>query len=647
MSNRFKNLFFLIIGFFIAALAPTYAAETVTYYAFVTQNINGQWEVAKPVEPANLAVGSYRFQIVRFFSQTDDTYKAWVIALRGEFEFFADPNGGVKINKKYALDESQQVDSQSNNNNFSVWKDDIDNSWEKARKQWVQPLITEMEKTFSGTFNPSFMRFLIKKGIKESWNQEGTNYSLYRLHYLDAEKINNNDKKAFSRFINPTVKATIDTELLKKWVNSQESFALAKYLGIADEKHKEFYNQFKTWFNQLFPETTQEVNDDSGGEIAWQTLLSRTLYILLSLIIITLIIIAAWLFTQVNEIRQRENNYVSKDRFDSLWKQLQKIYDAQDKQRFQTVEALEKDAVFKKAVQAEINNAFMAHLNTYFNERLNEILNNKFEYAKQSAYVSKDDFDSLRAQVRKLYNILDKQSIQTAELLEKDFVRFFNKNLWLFDKNISRLSQNAVFKKVIQAEINASMAHLNTYFNEKLNEIVDEKFENLTKQYNRLENIIKQYEENLKKESSTQLEEKHVQVKQVDVNQKVQQSNDVTDKIKILLSSINSVDKVALNTLEVTVEPCLFIVNVISNDIILNFSITDYQRLDEKIQTLTDGFVKLIIPTIGADILHTEHKIVHQQSITKGKLNAVVALIRPGVKCDSIVKRKAEIIQSI
>jgi len=143
------------------------------------------------------------------------------------------------------------------------------------------------------------------------------------------------------------------------------------------------------------------------------------------------------------------------------------------------------------------------------------------------------------------------------------------------------------------------------------------------------------------------LEEKHAQVKQVDVNQKVQQSNDVTDKIKILLSSINSIDKVALNTLEVTVEPCLFIVNVISNDIILNFSITDYQRLDEKIQTLTDGFVKLIIPTIGADILHTEHKIVHQQSITKGKLNAVVALIRPGVKCDNIVKRKAEIIQSI
>jgi len=110
----------------------------------------------------------------------------------------------------------------------------------------------------------------------------------------------------------------------------------------------------------------------------------------------------------------------------------------------------------------------MAHLNTYFNERLNEILNNKFEYAKQSAYVSKDDFDSLRAQVRKIYNILDKQSIQTAEILEKDFVRFFNKNLWLFDKNISRLSQNAIFKKVIQAEINASMAHLNTYFNENL-----------------------------------------------------------------------------------------------------------------------------------------------------------------------------------
>ncbi|MDM8562509.1 hypothetical protein QUF54_04065, partial [Candidatus Marithioploca araucensis] len=64
MLNIFKNIFFLPIIVIAALVTPTYAAEMkVTYYAFVTHNINGLWERAKPIEPAHLAVGIYRFQI--------------------------------------------------------------------------------------------------------------------------------------------------------------------------------------------------------------------------------------------------------------------------------------------------------------------------------------------------------------------------------------------------------------------------------------------------------------------------------------------------------------------------------------------------------------------------------------------------------
>jgi len=266
MLNRFKNIFFII-----AALAAPIYAETVTYYTFVTYNINGKWERAKHINPANLAVGFYRFQIVRF-SQIDDTPHAWVIAalrgktdgtttltwiaLRGEFEFITDPKGGVKINKKYALDESQQVDSQSNvnNNNFSVWRDDVKNSWKNAGKQWVQPLVTQMSKDIAGDPEPNFIRFLLGKELYKEWKgKENKSYRLYRLHYTKPYHFfsNENDRKAFSHFINPTHEVVTDIMQLKEWVDSEESFTLAKYMGTANDKHKAFYGNFKTWFNQL------------------------------------------------------------------------------------------------------------------------------------------------------------------------------------------------------------------------------------------------------------------------------------------------------------------------------------------------------------------------------------------------------------
>ncbi|MDM8563690.1 hypothetical protein QUF54_10085, partial [Candidatus Marithioploca araucensis] len=297
------------------------------------------------------------------------------------------------------------------------------------------------------------------------------------------------------------------------------------------------------------------------------------------------------------------------------------------------------------------------------------------------SYVSKGDFDSLWEQVRKLYDTQDKQNIQAVEDLEKDFIR-------LFDKNLSKLSQSAVFKKAVQAEINASMAHLNTYFNEKLDEIVHNQLERHAKQYwdklkkeyenkeialNRRHSTIQRQHDTpvAKKESLTkpQLEVKQVEVKQkvrqplakkesstkpqlevkqVEVKQKVRQPhNNVVDKIKTILLSMKSVEEGALKTLDFSVKPCAFVIDVVANCLKLNQPATHYQRLANAIAKLTGGKVALIISSVGDEIRPEEHNVVGQKTVTKGKQNVVVSLIRPGVKCDNVIKRKAEIIQSV
>ncbi|MDM8562510.1 hypothetical protein QUF54_04070 [Candidatus Marithioploca araucensis] len=445
MINRFK--FFLPIIFVaILGLAPTYALANVTYYTLVTHKpLDGQWDLAKPIEPSDLAVGFYRFQIVRL-SQTESP--TW-IALRGEFEFVADPYAsGVKLKEREALDESQRFDNQPNVN-LSLWSSNNRRSWKQARKQWVRPLFAKMKNTFKGAFEPNLIRFLLQKGVEESWNvektwnQESKNYSLYRLHYLDADTISNRYKKAFSRFINPSVEATTDVELLKQWVDSQESFSLAKYHGIPDKKHQEFYKQFQTWFNLLFPEQLfQEPNlEDKPVEKHPQENGSwEVLYVLLG-IIIALFIIGAWLFAQAYRIHQRENNTESyfsiivrligekwhhlrqktESYFSTVvrfvgekWRNFRQSGD--DKQDSSKPSKLK---FFKQG--SENAPDYENRIENYFSTNM-QLVGKKWRNFRHNLYVSrsefdslKGEFDSLRVQVRKLSDIEEKQRIQVAE----------------------------------------------------------------------------------------------------------------------------------------------------------------------------------------------------------------------------------------
>jgi hypothetical protein len=125
------------------------------------------------------------------------------------------------------------------------------------------------------------------------------------------------------------------------------------------------------------------------------------------------------------------------------------------------------------------------------------------------------------------------------------------------------------------------------------------------------------------------------------------ETDEVIEKMKMVLSSLDSVDKKALEDLSVCAEPCLFLNHVVADCLKLNQPVTHYQRLDHAIAELTEGKVTLIIPNVGDEFIPAEHNAVAQQTANKGKLNVVATLARPGIKCDNVVRRKAEVVQTV
>jgi hypothetical protein len=722
MLNLFKNIFFLpLIVVAALGLAPSYAAKTVTYYTFVTYNINGEWELAKPVKPAKLAVGSYRFQIVRF-SHTDDTPQALVIALRGEFQFVADPRGGVQINKKYALDEPQQVDSQSNanndnNDNFSVWRDDVEKSWEKARKQWVQPLITEMSKSVPGDPEPNFIRFLLGKESIQEWKGGDKNtYRLYRLHYnTKAYRFfdNKNDRKTFSLFINPTHEVVTDIVQLQEWVDSEESFTLAKYMGKADDKHKAFYGNFKTWFNQLSSDA-KRIKEVTGEIKALQEMVRQK---------------TQEAKEQANKAQQAvitaKNAGISTEEIDRK-RETAKVAKKAEKEAKKQAKRFKKSvAAVKKALK--VNNLKKANDEM---EKANEAAKNAENAAKNAENAAKEAITTQKNSFWAIFLVLlillaivitawflakklrNRHYYNHEDDHEDDFVdEFFDnnkENKLASKKSKPELSKNKPSATISNEELHQLNKRLLALENKKnvspnvdhignkvpsqdelssiVAKILNEKFSEIASQLfqhsevkNAMKSQIKTYlDGNFKKELNKSIElyaerywkefiEKkggknpvhssttHSKILKVTSQAQGKSrsqlpnvaTNNVIDKIKAILLSMKSVNESALNTLDTNVDPCTFITNVVANCLKLNQPETHYQRLTNAIADLTGGKAALIISSVGDDIRPEEHNVVGQQTVAKGKLNVVASLIRPGVKCDNIIERKAEVIQNV
>jgi hypothetical protein len=692
MLNRFKKIFFII-----AALAAPIYAETVTYYTFVTYNINGKWELAKHINPANLAVGFYRFQIVRF-SQIDETPHAWVIAalrgktdgtttltltwiaLRGEFEFITDPKGGVKINKKYALDESQQVDSQSNvnNNNFSVWRDDVKNSWKNTGKQWVQPLVTQMSKDIAGDPEPNFIRFLLGKELYKEWKgKENKSYRLYRLHYTKPYHFfsNENDRKAFSHFINPTHEVVTDIMQLKEWVDSEESFTLAKYMGTANDKHKAFYGNFKTWFNQL------SFDAKRIEEITWEIKALQEM-----------------VRQKTQEANQHANNAqdavitaknagISTEEINRKKEAAKVAKKAEEKANQQARLFKQSVTAVKKALKA--NNLKEASDEIEKANKTAKITENAAKTAENAAKEAKYTKSFFALLLYSFLGLFIFLSIITWLLAKKRRIRHHNHEDdfvdELFDNNkenksaskkskpessknkpsttISKEEFDQLNKRLLalenqkpfsQEEFDQFNKRLLTLENQKpFSQNIDNTIKNQASSQDELSNdellniIAKILNNSLSKIASKLFQ--HSELKDAMTNQiKIDLDKKFNiDKIKAILLSMKSVNESALNTLDTNVDPCTFITNVVANCLKLNQPDTHYQRLTNAIANLTGGKAALIISSVGDDIRPEEHNVVGQQTVTKGKLNVVASLIRPGVKCDNIIKRKAEVIQNV
>ncbi|WP_069469873.1 hypothetical protein [Candidatus Marithrix sp. Canyon 246] len=280
----FKVLNILILYIIITNIC--YGKADVTYYAFTMYKPKGEnWQFLSDTTN-KLEVGSYRFQLVS--TQSDEQW----FALRGEFEFITDVKGGVKLKSVHNLDEINQIDHQ-NPQNFSLWlPNDSKNNWNKSGRKRVQILINQMNKSLKGDPEPNFLRFLIrKKQFEESWQTDGINYRIYRLHYLKKDAFNQTEKiQIVSRFINPSVAINNNIELFNQWISQNDDFSLARYLGKADALHKLFFQDFKFWLNYIFEIPTTEtelIEEDESSILNW-------LWILLGIVIVVIIAIITW-----------------------------------------------------------------------------------------------------------------------------------------------------------------------------------------------------------------------------------------------------------------------------------------------------------------------------------------------------------------
>ena len=774
MFNTLKNAFFLSIinsvvvtGLLLGLnFAPNYAAAAeVTYYAFVMhQPKGGKWQLPKS---GKLTVGSYRFQIVRV--PGGDTQLEW-IALRGEFEFVADPAGGVRLANQHTLDEL--IPQIPENVSYSLWwnisSPNIDN-WKKAREKWVQPLISQMNNILkqtnkSGTPDPNFMRFLLKKGVNEEWKgKQNENYRLYRLHYLKAYDFLNreNYRKAFSRFIDPSG-VTADIQTLKQWVEAQESFQKAAYLGNADEKHKEFYRDFQILFNQLSEtinqlsetikqiakrietvqqtvqgsqetakeakqnadeaqqavemavkagisdeemnrknqaanEAVQAANNatnqareakraieaaiaalkannaekaneqierarnavsavqsaaDKAKEAAVRaktiikSLWRLLFYFVLGIGILLSIIIAAWLLADKmqNWRSPKQDNDIDQD-FDEQLSRTNRVPGSKpriDQDIGITKPSLSHAQRNKPGLSGnELQQTPMAttHL---LKEQIDELNNRLLTLESRKQFSPGVD-----------NNTIGNQAVSQDEVSNLVF-KILNAN---FSKITSKLFQSSEFKDAMESQINA---YLHDQFNKDVNRTIKSHAEHYWGEFIEKSqktqvpshplNTCKKQPEVPNNNLIVQPQQPSWVNKAPEVSQQSQQTdatvNNMSDKIKTVLLSMKSVDETALMTLDVSVEPCLFVTNVVANCLKLNQPVTHYQRLDSAIKELTDSKVSLIISKVGDDILSEEHHVVAQQTATKGKLNVVASLIRPGVRCDNIIRRKAEVIQN-
>jgi hypothetical protein len=419
MINLFKNIIsfpvYLIVAFFGLSYAPCYATDDmiydVAYYTFVMHKLDEEdlWKTV--YESIRLSPGLYRFQvIIKYEAELEQWY-----ALRGEFQFVKDTKGGVKLDNMQTLDLEDAS---------SLWSKEADN-WEQARDKHLKPLIERMNSLQrAGAPNPDFMRFLTLFQLPETFwlSDDDKSYRLFRLHYVNADLVSHKKyREAFSHFINPSQPVTTDIKQLKEWVNSQDSFSLASYLGEADRKHKDFYESFNTWFHPFFE--IREASVPSAPPSNWGML------IFFGVLLLILIALAGMAFA-----------------FPDKWKQLR------------------------------------LWLRTRIESRNDSSLNDS-EMAKTS-YVSRKDLELLKKKIRQLHasvqNVEKREERQRDENSQANFEYVLKKemknvvlnilleNSATISKDVLQLYKNKEVKRVVNEQLQSIGKNFQDYVDQRL-----------------------------------------------------------------------------------------------------------------------------------------------------------------------------------
>ncbi len=574
MQNLIKTSLYLIASLWMLGCLPSYAAEkTATYYTFVMYKAPyaQQWEI--PSNPKAIP-GSYRFQIV-YMNPYENRAVEW-LALRGEFEFVKDPAGGVKLAKKYTLDEhTADANNSEPNRAFSLWSI---NSWEEKGRKWVQPLIAEMNRILTkadsgGSPDPNFIRFLIRqKKVEDNWTDNDKKYHIYRLHFFKNHKPNH-QIEIISRFIAPNNKPATDIDTLIKWLNQQKNgFTSAFYLGKPDLKHEEFFQDFKNFFYKNFnltqpvqPSSSTTETNNQNKVITDNTDWTSIILAILVVLIVVIIVIALY-FEDLKKLLQQSKK-------DDDGNSQEKRDQDNRESAFNNVSKNEFNKL-KKDLQQEIRNELITakndlQTNSYNTQATPEIDNNKLSLLVEMA---------------------------VKKYLDKNLGSYLNLHLKGYKNQTTSAKKNQQAVKTSSDNRNYTQKDIPPTIPKQLKKPTD--------------NTIIQ--------------------------------------IKTLLLSNKSVDdEAALNSLNTNVDPCIFITSVVGNCLKLNQPLTHYQRLNGAIKELTNNKISLLIPSVGDNINPKEHNVVGQQTVSKGKLNVVASLIRPGVKCDGVIKRKAEVVQNV
>jgi len=519
--------------------------------------------------------------------------------------------------------------------------------------------------------------------------------------------------KHFRFFINPTHEVVTDIVQLQEWVDSEESFTLAKYMGTADDKHKAFYGNFKTWFNQLSSDAKRI--EEITGEI--QTLQEMVLQKTQEANqhandAQDAVITAKNAGISTEEIdRKRETAKVAKKAEKEAKKQakrfkksvvavkkalkvnnLKKANDEMEKanEAAKNAENAAKNAenAAKEAITTQ-KKSFLAiflvllillavvitawfpakklrnrHYYNHEDDHEDDIVDEFFDNNKENKLASKKSKpessknkpsatisnEGLHQLKKRLLALENKKNVSpnvdnignqapSQDELSSIVVKILNEK---FSKIASQLFQHSEVKNAMKNQIKT---YLDGKFEKELNKSIELYAERYWKEF-----IEKKGGKNPVHSSTTHSKSLKV-TSQAQGKSRSQlpnvATNDVIDKIKAILLSMKSVNESALNTLDTNVDPCTFITNVVANCLKLNQPETHYQRLTNAIADLTGGKAALIISSVGDDIRPEEHNVVGQQTVAKGKLNVVASLIRPGVKCDNIIERKAEVIQNV